>query len=197
MISDKLVSDSINYARAEIEKYGLPSMFHLNLSLEKAREIAEKMGADAQLAVVGTALMDIKLGEAFKTGKQPQHVQMGVDASREFFRSYDLQDFEKDKIINCIEAHHGAVPFSCTESEVATNADCYRFMHPAGVLFYITTLTKRGLTMKEIITQAESKLDEKRKLLSLNVCQAELLPFYQAFKSMFAASLMVAESIQT
>jgi len=191
MISEKLASGSVEYAYSEIEKYGLPTKLHFDLSLKKGREIAEKLDADTALVQVGVALMDIKLGEAFSTGRLAEHVRMGVEAARDFLVKYELNGELREKIVNCIEAHHGAVPFSCLESEIVTNADCYRFMHPAGVIHYIGTLSKRGLTLEKLVEQAEAKLDEKYALLSLDVSKAELLPFYEDMKRIFAAATTV------
>lgn len=189
MITERLETDSITYARSEIEKYGLPTTIHFELSIDKAGEIAEKLGADTRLARIGAALMDIKLGQAFKEGRLSEHVKMGVEATRAFLGDYqELTEEEIAKIINPVEAHHGAVPFNCIESEIATNADCYRFMHPTGVLHYIGTLSKRGLEFDNIVSQAEDKLDEKQEILSLDICKQELLPFYEDFKRMFAAA---------
>lgn len=188
MITQKLVTDSVEYALSEIEQYGLPTVLHFNLSLNKAKELAEMASANVNLAQVGAALMDIKLGEAFKTGRLKEHVAMGVEASRNFLQNYDVTQEELDSIINCIEAHHGAVSFSCVESEIVTSADCYRFMHPVGVLSYLGTLAKRGLTFDEILNQTEDKLEEKKALLSFKSAEQELIPYYNNFKNMFATS---------
>jgi hypothetical protein len=75
--------------------------------------------------------MDLKLGQAFKEGRSQDHVQMSVDAVRVFLDRFDdLDTSKKEKIINCVEAHHKDVPFTCIEAEICANADCYRFLHP-------------------------------------------------------------------
>jgi hypothetical protein len=165
---------------------------HFDLSMNKGREIAQILSADVALVQVGVALMDVKLGEAFSTARLGEHVAMGVQAATEFLSAYDLDESEKGRIVNCIEAHHGAVPFSCLESEIVTNADCYRFMHPAGVIHYIGTLSKRGLQLDKVIEQAEAKLEEKCALLTLDVSKSELLPFYADMKRMFASAKAAA-----
>jgi hypothetical protein len=132
--------------------------------------------------------MDLKLGEAFQQKRLAEHVDMSVAAAKEFLGKYDLTEDELARIINCIAAHHGAVPHTCPESEITTNADCYRFMHPVGVLSYIGTLSKRNPDLMAVVSGAASKLDEKEHLLTLPICRAELDSHYKAFKEVFAAA---------
>ncbi|MFY9822151.1 MAG: hypothetical protein WAM82_12270 [Thermoanaerobaculia bacterium] len=193
MFSEKLVMDALDYARSEIEKYGLPTSLHFDLSLEKAQDLAQKLGADPNLVSVGVALMDIKLGEAFQQKRLAEHVQMGVQAAQDFLKPYGLDVKEIAKVINCIEAHHGAVPHSCLESKIVTNADCYRFIHPAGVLSYIGTLSKRNPDLRAVIEGAEGKLDEKWQLLTIDLCKTELGDVYLYFKEIFAVAKATEE----
>jgi hypothetical protein len=188
MITEKLVDDSLKFAYSEIDQFGLPTRLHFDLSLKKGKEIAAALKADVALVQVGVALMDIKLGEAFSLGRLGDHVQMGVAAANQFLADYDLTEIEKSRIINSIEAHHGSVPFNSLESEIVTNADCYRFMHPAGVIHYIGTLSKRGLQLDKVVEQAESKLDEKHALLSLEMAKLELIPAYDIMKQVFVSA---------
>lgn len=194
MVSQSLVDAAVEYARSEIEKFGLPTTLHFDLSFNKAGDLAHKLGADANLVKVGACLMDIKLGEAFSQGRLDQHVRMGVEAAKEFLSAHQLTADEVQKIINCIEAHHGQVPHNCLESEIVTNADCYRFIHPAGVLSYLITLSKRSPDLTTNINGAEAKLEEKRRLLSLDVCRQELDGFYDGFKNAFSAARSEAGS---
>jgi ribonuclease Y len=191
MITDKLVQDAVAYAESEINKFGFPTTLHFNLTMSKAKEIAQKLHADVNLAIVGAALMDLKLGEAFQQGRLAEHVAISADASRKFLANYNLNGEEIAKVLNCVEAHHGSIPHSCLESQIATNADCYKFLHPAGLLSYIGTLSKRENDFTKVIAGAEAKLEEKYALLSLDVCKKELNQFYVDFKKMFAEAKKV------
>ncbi|MFN0277811.1 MAG: hypothetical protein ACKVRN_04325 [Pyrinomonadaceae bacterium] len=188
MLNEILVEKAKEFGYSEIEKFGLPTKLHFDLSLQKAQEIAEKLNADIPLTEIGVCLMDIKLGEAFAQKRLDEHIEMGVEACVEFLKDFDVTEEEKNKIINCIEAHHGTVPFSSLESEIVANADCYRFIHPKGVIHYIGTLTKRNLSLEDIVKQAEFKLEEKKAILSMEYCKKELDSHYESFKSIFEAS---------
>jgi hypothetical protein len=177
-----IIQESKNLALKEIKKFGLPSPIHFEISEKKAIELAKKLNADKTIVQVGIYLMDLKLGQAFKDNKISQHVQMSSKATKEFLEKFDLNEGVKKKIINCVEAHHGQVPFICKEAEICANADCYRFIHPRGFFAYLTVLGKRNLQFNEALNLAESKLDEKYKILSLEICKKDLEKYYHQFK---------------
>ncbi len=169
------------YALSEIEKYGLPNALHFEISEKKALELARKLKVDATIVHIGVCFMDLKLGQAFKEGKLDQHIEMGVAATKEFFKTHKLDKAMREKIINCIEAHHGTVPFTCKEAEICANADCYRFLTPRGFFVYLTTLGKKW-DFEECLKQAEFKLDEKWKILTMKECKEELEWCYTTLK---------------
>ncbi|MFA6486318.1 MAG: hypothetical protein WCT40_03050 [Candidatus Magasanikbacteria bacterium] len=178
----KIIEDAKDYALSEIEKFGTPYIGHLDLAAKKALELAERLGADRDIAEIGTYLMDIKLGEARKQGKKEEHVKMGVEAAKNFLNQYNLDIDTKNRIINCVEAHHGTAPFICKEAEIACNADCYRFIYPAGVFGFLILQGSRSLDLNHAIDTLKEKLEEKHKALSLDICKQELEPYYQMFK---------------
>lgn len=128
--------------------------------------------------------MDIKLGQALKEGRIQDHVKMSVDATREFLEQFDLGKKEKDKILNCVEAHHGTVPYTCLEAEICANADCYRFLHPKGFLVFMHMLGKREGSFEKALRYAEEKLEEKYKIISLDICKKETDEYYRLLKKL-------------
>lgn len=161
----------------------LPTAFHIEISEKKALELADKFpNADKLVVHVGICLMDIMLTEAMRDNKLSEHVPMSVTETKKFLRNYPLTDTDKVKIINCVEAHHQDVPFNCIEAEICANADCYKFIHPAGFFYYLTLLGERGLEFSKCLDQAEAKLDEKNKILSLQYCIDELSGYYVELK---------------
>ncbi|MBI4262670.1 hypothetical protein HY624_04045 [Candidatus Uhrbacteria bacterium] len=190
-ISQQLVDAALKFANEQIEQYGLPAKLHLDLSIEKGREIARALHADENAVVVGLCLMDCKLGEAFHLNRRNEHVAMGIEASKKFLQPFNLDQDTIDLLLNCVAAHHGAVPFTSLEAEIVANADCYRFIHPIGVLHFIQILAKReALPHNEIIDTAEAKLEEKHAIMSLPYVKEQLEPYYQMFKKLFAAARM-------
>jgi len=109
---------------------------------------------------------------------------MSLEAGKTFLNQFDLSEDIKNKILNCIEAHHRGVSFESFEAEICANADCYKFLHPKGVLRYLTILGKKDLDFEDSLNKLEFKMDEKWNILSLDICKKELEPYYKQFKEL-------------
>lgn len=177
----QLLEDVLKIAKENIP----PTKNHLDISLVKGKMLAKEYNVDEDFVTIGVCLMDIKLGEAHKLNKAQEHVKMASDFAKEFLEEYDLTKEEKDKLINCIEAHHGKIPFTCMEAEVCANADCYRFIHPVGVFTYAGVLAKRTSDFKEQVTQLKYKLNEKYNILSLPKAKEDLEKYYEEYSKQF------------
>lgn len=188
MFEQSLANKIDAVARKEIEIYGLPTQRHYNLSLEKGVELAKKLNADVNLVKAGIALMDIKLGQAAKEGHQPQHVKYCVEFSEKLLKELAVEEPYYSILINCVAAHHGAIPFTSLEAEIVANADCYRFIHPRGVMSFHATVIKRGNDHDAALKAVETKLDEKYGIISLDAAKSELIPYYEMFKNILIAA---------
>lgn len=182
MFSKELADRIDAIAREEISIYGLPTLRHYELSLQKGIELAKQLNADANLVQAGVALMDIKLGQAAKEGHQPEHVKYCVEYAEKLLKKLEIDEPYYSNLINSVAAHHGAVPFNSLESEIVANADCYRFIHPRGVMSFHATVVKRGNEHDDALKAVEAKLDEKYSILSLDAAKEELLGYYKMFK---------------
>lgn len=177
---EQLIEDSFELAK---ETVPLPSI--LDFALSKAKELASIYNGDESIVVIAIALMDLKIKEAKEKGDITKHTSMAADFAKDYIKDYNLTNDEIEKIINCIEAHHGAIPYKCIEAEIVANADCYIFIHPKGVFNYQGLLEKRGISFKEQVEQLNFKLKEKYKLLSLQETKDELDKFYQTFSALY------------
>lgn len=186
MFSKELAEKIDAIAREEIATYGLPTIRHYTLSMEKGIDLAKRLNADVNLVIAGVALMDIKLGQAAKEGHQPQHVKYCVDFAEKVLQDLGVGAPYYDILINCVAAHHGAIPFESMEAEIVANADCYRFIHPRGVMSFHATVIKRGNDHDAALAAVEKKLDEKYGILSLDAAKEDLLDYYNMFKKILA-----------
>lgn len=186
MFSKEIAEKIETIAREEISRYGLPTIRHFDLSLEKGLELAEKLNADKNLVRAGISLMDIKLGQAAKEGHQPEHVQYCLEFTKELLERFSVTEPYYSILTNCVAAHHGAIPFTSLESEIVANADCYRFIHPRGVMSFHATVIKRGNDHNSALEAVEKKLDEKYSILSLEIAKSELLEYYDMFKKILS-----------
>lgn len=186
MITQNFINQVSKLAQQEIDQYHAPSQLHYDLAIAKGKELARLLNHKEDLVTLGTILMDIKLGEAFSLGKLDQHVKMSLDYAKQICESNpDLSSEERAIIYNSVASHHGAIPHSSIESEIVTNADCYRFIHPTGVTWWNAALGTRTSNFQEIIGQLNSKLQEKWKLVSLPVVKKELEPYYLQYSKLF------------
>ena len=179
-----LVKNADKYAREEIESYNVPAPYHYDIAMEKAIELAEKLNADVDIVKIGAALMDCELGKANKNGTPEKHIEMSVDKTREILKDYNLDEETKAKIVNCVEAHHGTIPYLSIEAEICANADCYRFMHPRGFFVGVNLFTNRFNDLDKALDHAENKVDEKYNIISLDIVKEELEDYYQQFKNL-------------
>jgi len=171
-------------AISEIEKYGSPKLEHFEISFDKGQELAATLGADTNIVALGTIFMDLKIGECLKEGKLAEHVARSAEAAREFLAGYVLADETIKKVISCVESHHGTDNYYCPEAEICANSDCYRFLSSAGFLNALILFSGRDISFIDSLDQAEKKMEEKFKILSLDICKQELMPSYRQLKEM-------------
>lgn len=165
----------------------LPSL--LDFSLEIGMKLADIYSADKEIIKIAIALMDLKIKEAREKGDITLHTSLAIEFTKDYIKDYDLTNEDIEKIINCIEAHHGAVPYKSIEAEIVANADCYIFIHPRGVFAYKSLLEKRGMAFSEQFRQLKFKLEEKYKLLSLEEAKNELDKYYLIFADLYESIL--------
>jgi hypothetical protein len=180
----KIIREARTLALLEIEKYGAPLQVNWEFSNQVGQNLAKKIKANRDIVMLGCILMDIKLGEAAKDGQRELHTQLGAEAGNKFLNNFELDRRTRNAIINCIEAHHATVPFTCKEAEICANADCYRFIHPLGFFAYLNSQGSDRRTFLECIDKSEAKLDEKYKILSIDICKRELDPYYHQLKGL-------------
>ena len=176
-----IIEKAREYALSEIKLFGTPKPEHFDLSNEVGQRVARELGADEEIVLLGTILMDLKLGECFVEGKLSEHIKRSSEASRKFLEQFKLDEETVEKIINCVECHHGG-KYICLEAEICANADCYRFLHPRGILSAFILWGSRDQDVDMIVGEILKKIEEKHNVLSLDICKKELEPSYIIIK---------------
>jgi hypothetical protein len=182
----EIIRKAEEFALSEIKKYGLPSMMNYNISNEKGLELSKQFDANSDIVQIGTRLMDIKLGEALTKGRIQEHIAMGVTATEEFLSQFELINDVKEQIVACVKEHHGVKNWTSKESEICANADCYRFLLVENWLEFLHSLGAEDSTFEEDLALAESKLEEKWTILSIDSCKVELTSHYNMIKKIIA-----------
>ena len=169
-------------AYCEIEKTGMPLKLHVDQSCEVGRRLAKKLGANVEIVEMGTLLMDCLIGQALKEGRLKDHIKMSLEKANGLLEKSGLSDKDKENIRHCITEHHGAEKFYSLESEICCNADCYRFASIKGFTYAIRYL--RDMPFSDLIALLSDKLDEKWRLVSLDICKKELTSQHNIIKKM-------------
>lgn len=175
-----LIKKCDDFNKSEIQKYNPDMKFLYELSLDKGIKLAEIYKADVNIVKIAIAMMDSKLPEASYLKTPKKHIEMSSNATKEILSDIDfLNEDIKENIIKCVEEHHGTKEFFSIESEVVANADCYKFVHPKGFLYYSSMLGRRFHNFNKELEQLDFKLNEKHNTISLDIVKEELEPYYQ------------------
>lgn len=181
MISDKLINEAKKIAYSNAKKFHLPSIFHIDFSNEKGQGLAKILKADKKIVLLGTTLMDCLIGLAQRKNNLPTHAQISAQEAKKLLAKFpQATKEEKENTLQCILQHHGVKKFYSLEAEICCNADCYRFLSIKGVIGGITTF--RSMPINELVKLYLTKVEEKWRTISLDICRKELSLQYQAIK---------------
>jgi len=181
MISKTLINSAKEIAYEDSEKNGVPSKFQIDFAVEKAQFLANKLGANEDVCILGAYLMDCKLGTAYIAGNLGKHVSLSKDEAEMLLsKDKDITDTEKNNVIQCVLQHHGSSGFYSKEAEIVCNADCYKFISIKGVIGSIKGM--RDMPLDAIIKLFIEKADEKWQALSLDYCKKALKIEYTNIK---------------
>jgi hypothetical protein len=183
---DKLLQRAKEFALEQSKQTGAPSTFNLELSNEKGQWLAEKLGADKEIVLIGTSLMDCQLGLAMKQGEIANHIEMSAQKTEELLADFpEVDSVTREKIIYCVKQHHATGKFHSLEAEICCNAGCYRFASLKGFVDGLRSFS--DMSTNELLELLDSKSDEKWHALSLDICKKELEPQYKLIKSFIKA----------
>ncbi len=178
---DTIIEELDQYAVSEIMKYGIPTLDNYNDVVNVAVELGKRLNVNLSAIKLGSRFIDLKLGEATEQKKTNEHVTMALGFAKEFLSKFPLEEDVKSKIFYCITEHHEK-KFSCIESEIIANADCYKYLVPKKILKMFYVFKQRGYNFEEIFLLAEEKAEEKWNSLTLNICKKELENNYLEIK---------------
>ena len=169
-----ITSNLISNVKEMISEYG-PMLQHQQVSDNVGQKLAQKLTSDSKIVILGTMLMDCKIGLAIKENRLPDHIQMSYEAAKEILdKDTDITSKEKENILHCVLEHHGSQKFYSLESEICCNADCYRFASIQG--FFYTLRYFRPMPDEDFYQLLKNKFTEKSQAITLDIVHDELDP---------------------
>jgi hypothetical protein len=181
---EDIVKAAEKFDQEERDKGNSPPIILQQLLISYTKKICKQLKGDENLALIGAYLMDIKVRKAAREGRVEEHVEMSLRAAKKFLKKFNLSKEALDKIENIVKAHHGTVPYKCPEAEIVANADCFRFLHPKGAIFFLTSLGERSMEFSEALKYFEYKVEEKHGIISLDICKKEAEGYYKLLKKL-------------
>lgn len=181
MISEEAIQKVKVFAFSQ----GDPKPEHLEVSFLAGQKISDFLGADKNVVALGTLLMDCMIGEALRQNRLQDHVFMSHKRAKEVLDELpEISLNEKEKVLNSVLQHHGAEKFASLESEIVSNADCYRFLSLSGFISGMRIFNSMGY--KEMISFFSGKVLEKESILSLDFCKDDLKEQIRIIKDIFS-----------
>lgn len=178
-VDPKIITKAKKFALQEINKYSSPNLTQFKIANQTGQKLARKHHADPDTVLLGTILMDCKIGQALIENRLSDHIQMSADAAQKILSGKNKL---AQKVIPCILSHHKTTPFQSLEAEVVANADCYRFLTIKGFLSFIHQLGAQGINFSDAINYTNQKADEKWGIITLPDVKKELSPNYKLIK---------------
>ena len=117
-----------------------------------------------------------------------QHPGLSAIFVKKYLDRWNVSKKEKEIIIDAIESHHNDAPAKSKEADVMKNAECFKFVTIQGCLILLHDLGGRGWSFDESVAYVLYKMNQKRKLLTLEDCKREAEANCREIKKLFVAS---------
>lgn len=173
MIDNDIVelSKELMYRQTQINK--APAWRLTELAILKGKELANKYKEDEKLVLTSLYLAHTVFSPIWAGEIQQNHPRLSADFSKKYLDEWNVSKKEQSIILNSIEAHHNQIETKTKIAEIVKNAECFKFVTVEGSLIWLHELGLRQIQYEEAREKVIKKMEQKRKLLTLEDCIKE------------------------
>lgn len=165
------LSRELMYNQTQINK--APAWRLTELAISKGTELAKKYNKDERLILVSLYLAHTIFSPIWAGEIQKEHPKLSADFSKKYLNEWEVPKAEQSIILNSIEAHHNNVETETEIAEIVKNAECFKFVTIEGSLIWLHELGLRQIPYEEAKNKVIKKMEQKRKLLTIEECIEE------------------------
>lgn len=165
------LSRDLMYQQTQINK--APAWRLTELAISKGKELAKKYQVDEKLVLTSLYLAHTIFSPIWAGEVQQNHTSLSAEFSKKYLDEWEVSEEEQKIILNSIRAHHNDVKTETKIAEIVKNAECFKFVTVEGALIYLHEWGMRQVSYDEAREKVLRKMDQKRKLLTLQECIEE------------------------
>lgn len=165
------LSKDLMYQQTKINK--APAWRLTELAILKGKELAKKYQVDERLVLTSLYLAHTVFSPIWAGEIQQNHTKLSAEFSKKYLDEWNISEEEQKIILNSIRAHHNEVETETKIAEIVKNAECFKFVTVEGALIYLHEWGLRQVSYEEAREKVLPKMDQKRKLLTLEECMTE------------------------
>ena len=165
------LSRELMYNQTQINK--APAWLLTEIAIKKGKELAQYYNVDEKLVLTSLYLGHTIFSPVWNGEIQRAHPQLSANFVKEYLKKWNVIEEEQEIILNAIEAHHNDVETKTKIAEIVKNAECFKFITIEGALIWLHELGLRQVPFNEAVEKVIKKMEQKRKLLTLDICIKE------------------------
>ncbi len=181
------MSRDLMYQQTQLNK--APAWRLTELAILKGKELAQKYQEDERLILTSLYLAHTVFSPIWAGEIQQNHTNLSAEFSQKYLDEWQVPRKEQKIILNSIQAHHDKVKAETKIAEIVKNAECFKFVTVEGALIYLHEWGRRQVEYEQARQKVLQKMEQKRKLLTLDECVKEAEENCQDIRKIFGEKI--------
>jgi len=165
------LSKELMYKQTQVNK--APAWLLTELAIKKWKELCKVFKVDEKLVLTSLYLAHTVFSPIWDWDIQKNHPELSAKFVKNYLEDWGVNKQDQDIILNAIEAHHDKVPINSQIAEIVKNAECFKFVTVEWSLIWLHELGLRQVPFNEAVDKVIKKMEQKKSLLTLEVCKSE------------------------